>query len=113
VRITTSNNGLYFAIETAVRRQDVAAGVESEGSAERLHGDDCAGDGIVFRDRILEKNLQRFPGGAAQIGQQLPVIQKVTAEDFGDAEYEMTVRDLFQDIHAEPFTEFHHAFLMA
>jgi len=25
----------------------------------------------------------------------------------------MTVRDLFQDIHAEPFPELHHAFLMA
>ncbi len=43
----------------------------------------------------------------------LPIIQKVTAEDFGDAEYEMPVRNLFEDIHAEPFPEFHHPFLMA
>ena len=88
-------------------------GIESEKIAKRLHGDDGAGDGIVFRNRILEKNLQGFPCATAQIGKKLPVIQKVTAEDFRDAEYEMTVRDLFEDIHAEPFPEFHHAFLMA
>ena len=81
--------------------------------AKGLDGDDGAGDGIVFRNCILEKNLQGFPGAAAQIGKKLPIIQKVTAEDFRDAEYEMTVRDLFQNIHAEPFSEFHHAFLMA
>jgi hypothetical protein len=91
----------------------VAVGIESEEIAEGLHGDDGAGDRIIFRNCILEKNLQGFPGTAAEIGQQLPVVEKVTAEDFGDAEYEMPVRDLFEDIHAEPFSEFHHAFLMA
>ena len=81
--------------------------------AKRLHGDDGAGDGIGFRNRILEKNLQGFPGVAAEIGQQLPIIQKVTAEDFGDAEDEMTVRYLLEDIHAEPLPEFYNALLMA
>jgi len=71
------------------------------------------GMGSSWGNCILEKNLQGFPGAAAQIGKKLPIIQKVTAEDFRDAEYEMTVRDLFQDIHAEPFPELHHAFLMA
>jgi len=64
-------------------------------------------------NRILEKSLQGSPGAAAEIGKKLPIIQKVTAEDFRDAEYEMTVRDIFQDIHAEPFSEFDHAFLVA
>ncbi len=78
-----------------------------------LHGDNGAGDGIVFKNRILEKSLQGFPGATAEIGKKLPVVEEVTAEDFRDAEYEMTVRDLFENIHAEPLAEFHHAFLMA
>jgi hypothetical protein len=91
----------------------VAVGIETEEIAEALDSDDGAGDGNVFVNRILEKNLQGFPGRAAQIGKKPPVIQKVTAEDFGDAEYEMTVGDLFEDIHAQPFPKFHHALLMA
>ena len=93
--------------------------IESEEIAEGLHGDDGAGDGIWGHLAArcphcnLEKNLQGFPCAAAEIGKKLPIIEKVTAEDFRDAEYEMTVRDLFENIHAEPFAEFHHAFLMA
>jgi hypothetical protein len=82
----------------------VAVGIEAEEIAEGLHGDDGAGDGIVVRNRILEKSLQGFPGATAQIGKQLPVIQKVTAEDLRDAEDEMTVRDLLENIRAEPFS---------
>jgi hypothetical protein len=33
-------------------------GIEAEEIAEGLHGDDGAGDGIVVRNRILEKSLQ-------------------------------------------------------
>ena len=102
-----------IAIKTAVGHQDMGVGIESEKIAKRLHGDDGAGDGIVFRDRILEKNLQGFPGAAAEIGKKLPIVKKVTAEDLRDAEYEMTVRNLLEDIHAEPFPEFHHALLVA
>jgi hypothetical protein len=40
-------------------------------------------------------------------------MEKVTAEDFGYAEYEMPVRNLLENIHAEPFPEFHHALLVA
>ena len=88
-------------------------GIESEKIAKRLHGDAGAGDGIVFRNCILEKNLQGFPGAAAQIGKKLPIVEKVTAEDFGEDKDEMMVRNLLDDIRAEPFPEFHHAFLMA
>src|SRR4030042_1427567 len=100
-----------ITIKTAVGHQDVGGWMKSEKIAKRLDSNDGAGDGVVFMNRLLEKNLQGFPGAAAQIGKKLPIIQKVTAEDFGDAEYEMPVRNLFEDIHAEPFSEFHHAFL--
>ena len=82
--------------------------IESREVAKRLHGNDGAGDGIVFRSCILEENLQGFPDGAAEIGKKLPIIEKVTAEDFRDTEDEMTVRDLFEDIHAEPFNRLFH-----
>jgi hypothetical protein len=42
---------------------------------------DSAEDGIVFRDRLLEKDLQGFPGATAEIS-KLPIIAKVTTEDF-------------------------------
>jgi len=61
------------AIKTAVRHQDVAVGIESEKIAEGLDSDDGAGDGIVFGNRILEKDLQGFPVLAAEIGKKLPI----------------------------------------
>jgi hypothetical protein len=61
----------------------------------------------------LHENLQGFPGAATETGEKLSVIKKIPAKDFGEAEDEMPVRDLLENIHAEPFPEFHHAFLMA
>ena len=55
------------AVETAVRHQNVGVRIKSEEIAEGLHGDDGAGDGIIFGDRLLEKDLQGFPGTAAEI----------------------------------------------
>jgi hypothetical protein len=91
----------------------VAVRIEAEEIAKGLDGDDGAGDGIVFRNCILEKDLQGFPGTTAEIGKKLPVIQKVTAEDFRDAEYEMPVGYLLEDIYAEPLPKLNYAFLMA
>ncbi|MBU4372803.1 MAG: hypothetical protein L6300_14265, partial [Syntrophaceae bacterium] len=34
--------------------------------------------------RILDKDFQGFPGTAAEIGKKLPIVEKVTAEDFWD-----------------------------
>jgi hypothetical protein len=90
----------------------VAVRIESEEVTERLHSDDSAGDGVILRDRLLEKDLQRFPGAAAQIGKELSIIQEVTTKDLRDAEHEMPVRNLFEDIHAQPFPEFHHPLLV-
>jgi hypothetical protein len=78
-----------ITIETAVRQKDMAVWIESEKIAEGLDSNDGAGDGNVFMNRILEKDLQGFPGRAAQIGKKLPVIEKITAEDLRDAENEM------------------------
>ena len=45
--------------------------------------------------------------------QKLPIVEKVTAEDFGDAKYKMPVRYLLENIHAEPLPKFHPPLLMA
>ena len=63
-------------VEASVRYQDMAVGIESEEVAKGLDGDDGAGDGILFRHRLLKKELQRFPGAATQIGKKIPVIVK-------------------------------------
>jgi len=52
---------------------------------------------------MLDEDLQGFPGAATEIGKRLPVIQKATAEDFWDTEDEMSLRNLLEGIHAEPF----------
>jgi hypothetical protein len=101
------------AVETTVRHENVGVGIVSQEIAEGLHGDDGAGDGIIFGDRLLEKDLQGFPGATAQIGKKLPVIEKVSAKNLRDAEDEMPVRYLLEDIHAEPLAEFYDALLMA
>jgi len=36
------------AVETAIRHEDVGVRIESQEIAERLYGDDGAGDGIIF-----------------------------------------------------------------
>ena len=53
------------------------------------------------------------PGTAAQVMQQTAIIEKVPAQDLRDAEDEMPVRYLLEDIHAEPLAEFYDALLMA
>ena len=75
------------AIETAVRQEDVAVRIESEEVAEGLDSDDCAGDGIIFRNRLLEKNLQGFPGAAAEGGKEFSIIQKVATKNLRNTEY--------------------------
>jgi hypothetical protein len=59
------------------------------------------------------KDFQGFPGAATETGKKLPVIEKITAKDLRDAENEMPMRDLLEDIHAEPLAEFHKPLLVA
>jgi hypothetical protein len=101
------------AIKTAVGYEDVAVRIESEGIANRLHRDDGAGDGIIFRNRMLEKNLQGFPVAAAEGGKEFSIIQKVATKNLRNTEHEMPVVYLFEDVHADPLPKCHHTFLMA
>src|SRR5208337_1473055 len=96
----------------AVRQKNVTVGIESEEVAKGLHGNDRTGDGFLFRYCLLHENLQGIPGTAAETGKKLSIVKKIPAEDFRDAEDEMSVGHLFEDIHAEPLAEFHHTLLM-
>jgi hypothetical protein len=78
-----------------------------------LDGDDGAGDGIFLRYRLLKKKLQGFPGAATQIGKKIPVIEKIPAQDFRDAEDDVSVGNFPEHVRTEPFPEFHHPLLMA
>ena len=66
------------AVETAVRHEDVGVRIISQEIAEGLNGNDGAGDGIRGHlaarcpHRLLEKDLQGFPGAVAEIGKKLP-----------------------------------------
>ena len=91
----------------------LTTGIEPQKIAEGLDGDDGAGDGIIFGNRLLEKDLQGFPGAAAQVGKDFSIVQKVTTEHLRDAEDKMPVGNLLEDIHAEPFPKFNHTLLMA
>jgi len=93
--------------------------IVSQEVAKRLHGDDGAGHGIRGHlaarcpHRLLEKDLQGFPGRAAEIGEKLPVVQEIPAQYLRDAEDKMAMGDLFEYLGTQPFPELHHALLMA
>ena len=53
------------AIEAAVRHEDVSVRIVSQEIAESLDSNDGAGNGIVFRSGLLQKNLQGFPDTTA------------------------------------------------
>ena len=55
-RVATSGYALV-AVETAVYYENETEEIKSKEVAKRLHGDDGIGDGIVLRDRLLEKDL--------------------------------------------------------
>ena len=89
-----------FAVEAAVRDENMAVRVEAENIAEGLDGDDRAWNGILFVSDPLKKVFQRFPGAAAQVMQKFSIIEKVPAQDFREAEDEMAVWNFFQHIRA-------------
>ena len=68
-----------LAIKAAVRQKDVAVGIKPEEVAKGLNCDDRAGDRFLFRHGMLHKDLQGFPGTAAEGGKKLSIIQKITA----------------------------------
>jgi hypothetical protein len=91
----------------------MAVGIEPQEIAKGLDGDDGAGDGIPLRDRRLKKDLQGFPGAAAQVGKKVAIIEKIPAQDLREAEDEMPMGNLLEHVGTEPFPEFHHPLLMA
>ena len=72
-----------FAIEAAIRDEDVAMRIESKKIAEGLYGDDGSGDRIILWNRFLEKDLQGFPGATAEVGKELSIVKKVARRIFG------------------------------
>jgi len=61
---------------------------------------------------LLHENFQGFPGAAAESREQLSIIKKIAAQNLGNAEDEMPVGNLLENVHAQPFPEFHHALLV-
>ena len=68
-------------------------GIESKEVTEGLYCDDCARHSPLFGNNFLKKGLQRIPATATQMGKQLSIIEEISAEDFGYAEYKMSVRN--------------------
>jgi hypothetical protein len=77
-----------------------------------LKSNDCAGDGIVFRTVSWINTIRDSQARAAEIGQKLPAVEEVSAEDCRDTEDDMPVGDLLEHIHVEPLPEFSHALLV-
>jgi len=46
------------------------------------------------------------------MGKQLSIIEEISAEDFGYAEYKMSVRNGLEDFFAKPLAKFHYTLLM-
>ena len=91
----------------------MAVRIETQEIPKGLDGNHCAGDGILLRDKGLEKHFQRVPCASAQLGEESSVIEEISPEDFGYAENEMTVRYGLEHFFTEPFPELHYSLLMA
>lgn len=61
----TSTNGICLAADAAFRDENMAVRVEAENIAEGRDGDNRVENGILSRNDIPEKNLQRFPSATA------------------------------------------------
>jgi hypothetical protein len=69
------------SIENSIGAKHMAVGVEVQGIAEGLDGNDGAGDCILFGDTVLGKTFQRIPCAATQIGEKVSIIEEVTPQD--------------------------------
>jgi hypothetical protein len=89
----------------------LTTGIVSQEIAKRLNGDDGAGNGIIFGNRLLEKDLQGFPGTAAQAcpregGDRQEAScsrikygtgsEEISAQDLRDAEDKMAMGNLLK-----------------
>jgi hypothetical protein len=90
----------------------VAVGIESQGIAKGLNGNDGAGERVFSRDDCLKKHFERIPGTAAEFGEEFSIIEKVSPEDLRDTEDEVAVGHGLEDLLTEPFPEFYNTLLV-
>lgn len=102
-----------LSLEAAARDQNMAVGIEAELVTEGLDGDDGARQRHPFRHRLLHEDLERLPGAAAELVQEVAVIKKVSSQHLRDAKDEMPAGNLLEFLRADPFPEFHRPPLMA
>ena len=86
--------------------------IESKKITEGLYGDNRPGNSVLFRYGFLEDFLQGFPAATTQLREQLSVIEKISAKDFGYTENEMTVGYCLKDFFTEPLPEFNYPLLV-
>jgi len=99
-------------IEAAIGCQDVQMWVKAVRTIPKgLCGHYRGGDRLGFRHCGLQEDFQSFPGAATQLNQQPAIMEEEVAEDFGDRENPMPVRDGPEDMSAKPLAELHGPFL--
>ena len=91
----------------------MAMGVEPQKIPKRLDRNDRSRRPIPLWNRLLEKYPQGLPSATTQFRKQRTVVEEVTAQDFRDAEDNVTMGNLFQNLSAHPFAKLNHSLLVA
>ena len=94
--------------------------VEPQKITKRLYSNNGTRGRVLFRYGFLKKDLAWFPSIPPRRKDRKGVFgppirsgtgcEEISAEDFGYAEDEMSVRNGLEDLFAEPLTEFHDPF---
>ncbi len=80
---------------------------------ERLYGDDSPGHGLRVPHTGRVKGFQSLPSTTAQTGKELAIIKEISAENFRDAESEVSMGNGLQNLFTQIFPEFNYTLLMA
>ena len=76
----------------------MAVGVKSQKVSKGLDGDGGSGDGFFTGMTMLIIDFQRFPNTAAEFQKEPSIVEKISPQNFGDAEHKMPMRDGFNYI---------------
>jgi hypothetical protein len=87
-------------------------GIEIEEIAVGVYGDTGPGVCVFIQGGGFKAFADNIPPAPAQFGKKFPVVQKIDAESFGNAENPLPVRNIFQDFTEKPLTVFNHPLLM-
>ena len=98
--------------KTAVGAEHMKMRMPSKEIAKRMYCHNGPRNGPLFRYGFPTKFFQGFPAATAEPRKQLSVVEKIAAQDFGDAKDEMPVWNSFQDFFAEPLAKLHYTFLV-